>query len=171
MPITAEDRRPIRVLWLAKGLGPGGMERLLVHHARFGDRDRFHYTAAYLVDRPNSVVPELLATAEVVVCCSKREGAAGALIETMAAGVPIVTVELDGLEGVVVDDLNGLVVARPDLGAGLERVLGDPALAARLGAGGRTFYEEHYSLDAAAARLADTYAWAALPRGKSATRP
>ena len=61
MPLTAEDRGPIRVLWLAKGLGPGGMERLLVHHARFADRDRFHYTAAYLVDRPNSVVPELAA--------------------------------------------------------------------------------------------------------------
>ena len=48
-----------RVLWLVKGLGPGGMERLLVNHARFGDRDRFAYQAAYLVDRPNSVVGEL----------------------------------------------------------------------------------------------------------------
>jgi glycosyltransferase involved in cell wall biosynthesis len=36
------------------------MERLLVNHARFGDRDRFDYRAAYLVDRPSSVVPELL---------------------------------------------------------------------------------------------------------------
>ena len=38
----------IRVLWLAKGLGPGGMERLLVHHARFGDHAAFAYQAAYL---------------------------------------------------------------------------------------------------------------------------
>lgn len=52
-------RRPIRVLWLVKGLGPGGMERLLVNHARVGDRERFDYTAAYLVERPGSVVPEL----------------------------------------------------------------------------------------------------------------
>jgi len=35
------------------------MERLLVHQARAGDRDRFDYHAAYVVDRPNSVVPEL----------------------------------------------------------------------------------------------------------------
>lgn len=48
-----------RVLWLAKGLGPGGMERLLVNHALFGDGDRFEYHAAYLVDRPSSVVGEL----------------------------------------------------------------------------------------------------------------
>ncbi|MFM7068941.1 MAG: glycosyltransferase [Actinomycetes bacterium] len=59
MPRTEADRSPTRVLWLAKGLGPGGMERLLVHQARFGDRDRVRYVAAYLTDRPNSVVPEL----------------------------------------------------------------------------------------------------------------
>jgi glycosyltransferase involved in cell wall biosynthesis len=35
------------------------MERLLVHHARVGDRSRFRYSAAYVVDRPHSVVPEL----------------------------------------------------------------------------------------------------------------
>jgi glycosyltransferase involved in cell wall biosynthesis len=50
---------PVRVLWLAKGLGPGGMERLLVNHARVGDRERFEYHAAYLVPRPDSVVAEL----------------------------------------------------------------------------------------------------------------
>lgn len=57
-PMSGTDDR-IRVLWLSKGLGPGGMERLLVHHAAVGDSDRFSYSAAYLVDRPNSVVPEL----------------------------------------------------------------------------------------------------------------
>ncbi|MCA1846726.1 MAG: glycosyltransferase, partial [Actinobacteria bacterium] len=48
-----------RVLWLAKGLGPGGMERLLVTHASAGDRNRFEYFAAYLVERPHSVVGDL----------------------------------------------------------------------------------------------------------------
>ena len=50
---------PIRVLWLAKGLGPGGMERLLATHARVGDRERFDYFAGYLVERPQSVIPAL----------------------------------------------------------------------------------------------------------------
>lgn len=49
----------LRVLWVAKGLGPGGMERLLVHHARVGNRGRFRYVVAYVMDRPASVVPEL----------------------------------------------------------------------------------------------------------------
>lgn len=51
----------VRVLWVAKGLGPGGMEQLLVNHARAGDRERIEYSAAYVVERPNSVVPELRA--------------------------------------------------------------------------------------------------------------
>ena len=47
------------MLWLAKGLGQGGMERLLVTHAKLGDRQRFDYSAAYLVERPHSVIEEL----------------------------------------------------------------------------------------------------------------
>ncbi|WP_020378544.1 glycosyltransferase [Candidatus Microthrix parvicella] len=62
--------RPLKVLWVAKGLGPGGMERLLVHHARTGDHERFEYHAAYLVDRPSSVVAEL---EELGVGCTQLE--------------------------------------------------------------------------------------------------
>ena len=48
-----------KVLWVAKGLGPGGMEQLLVNHATVGDRERIEYSAAYVVERPNSIVPRL----------------------------------------------------------------------------------------------------------------
>ena len=65
----------LKVLWVAKGLGPGGMERLLVHHARNGNHDRIEYHAAYLVDRPNSVVPELEALG---VRCTPLEPTGGA---------------------------------------------------------------------------------------------
>jgi glycosyltransferase involved in cell wall biosynthesis len=34
------------------------MERLLLTHARLGDRDRFRYSIAYLVERPSSLRPE-----------------------------------------------------------------------------------------------------------------
>lgn len=49
----------VKVLWVAKGLGPGGMEQLLVNHASVGDRTRLEYHAAYLVERPNTVAPIL----------------------------------------------------------------------------------------------------------------
>ena len=47
-----------RVLWLVKGLGPGGAERLLVQHARLGHRDRFEYEVAYLLPWKEHLVPE-----------------------------------------------------------------------------------------------------------------
>jgi glycosyltransferase involved in cell wall biosynthesis len=55
----AGPTRKVRVLWVAKGLGPGGMEQLLLTHARLGDRDRIEYLAAYVVPRPNSIVDQL----------------------------------------------------------------------------------------------------------------
>ncbi|HXY91644.1 MAG TPA: glycosyltransferase [Acidimicrobiia bacterium] len=48
-----------RVLWITKGLGPGGAERLLVEHAAAGDQDRFRYEAAYLLPWKDHLVPEL----------------------------------------------------------------------------------------------------------------
>jgi glycosyltransferase involved in cell wall biosynthesis len=50
---------PFRVLWLVKGLGPGGAEHLLVEHAAGGDRAGFHYEVAYLLDWKQHLVPEL----------------------------------------------------------------------------------------------------------------
>lgn len=44
---------------MAKGLGPGGMERLLLTHARSGDTRRISYSAAFVIDRPNAIVADL----------------------------------------------------------------------------------------------------------------
>ncbi|MCX7620336.1 MAG: glycosyltransferase [Acidimicrobiales bacterium] len=49
----------VRVLWLIKGLGPGGAEQLLVNQARVHDRERFEMTAAYLVPWKNHLVGPL----------------------------------------------------------------------------------------------------------------
>lgn len=46
-----------RVLWLIKGLGAGGAERLLVSAAAARDRD-FEYEAAYLLPWKDALVPE-----------------------------------------------------------------------------------------------------------------
>lgn len=51
--------RPVRVLWLIKGLGPGGAERLLVNHAAIADASAVTYEAAYLVPHKDHLVREL----------------------------------------------------------------------------------------------------------------
>ena len=50
---------PLRVLWLTKGLGPGGAERLLVTHAALSDSAAFAYEAAYLLPGKDHLVSDL----------------------------------------------------------------------------------------------------------------
>lgn len=59
MPDMTAPPAPIRVLWLIKGLGPGGAERLLVSFATLADRGRFDLQAAYLLPWKNHLVPQL----------------------------------------------------------------------------------------------------------------
>lgn len=61
------DRR-IRVLWLTKGLGPGGAERLLLSFAHVGDHRRFELFAAYLLPHKDQLVEPLRAAGVDVVC-------------------------------------------------------------------------------------------------------
>lgn len=50
---------PVRVLWLIKGLGPGGAERLLVNQARVHDPRAVTLRAAFLVPWKAQLIPEL----------------------------------------------------------------------------------------------------------------
>jgi glycosyltransferase involved in cell wall biosynthesis len=47
------------VLWLTKGLGPGGAERLLVTHAAVTDPERLTFEAAYLLPHKSHLVADL----------------------------------------------------------------------------------------------------------------
>jgi glycosyltransferase involved in cell wall biosynthesis len=59
MPYMPPRRERIRVLWLTKGLGPGGAERLLLSFAANADQDRFDLRAAYLLPWKDHLVTEL----------------------------------------------------------------------------------------------------------------
>jgi glycosyltransferase involved in cell wall biosynthesis len=61
-------QEPIRVLWLTKGLGPGGAERLLVSFAAHADRERFDLRAAYLLPWKDHLVSELAGLGVPTVC-------------------------------------------------------------------------------------------------------
>jgi len=73
-PLTAPGTRP-RVLWLIKGLGPGGAERLLVEHAAIGDRAALDYHVAYLLPWKDQLVPDLEALGVTVHCLAVRSAA------------------------------------------------------------------------------------------------
>lgn len=57
MEATPEER--VRVLWLIKGLGPGGAEQLLVNQAAARDATSVDVEAAYLLPWKDHLVPQL----------------------------------------------------------------------------------------------------------------
>ncbi len=67
-PVPANPVSPLRILWIIKGLGPGGAEQLLVNLARARDRQRFDYQAAYLVPWKDKLVHDLEAVGVPVEC-------------------------------------------------------------------------------------------------------
>lgn len=67
----AEPPSPVRVLWLVKGLGPGGAERLLVLAARGRDRAQVAVRVGYLLPHKVALVPDL-EDEDVPVACLGR---------------------------------------------------------------------------------------------------
>jgi glycosyltransferase involved in cell wall biosynthesis len=82
-------------------------------------------------------VSELLPAFDVFVLSSRYEGLPIALLEAMATGVPSVATRVGGIPEVVTDGVDGLLIepGEPDeIVKAVDRILGDPALAAQLGA-------------------------------------
>ncbi len=63
----------MRVLWLVKGLGPGGAERLLVAAAGQHSRGEFDISCAYLLPWKQQLVPELEALGVSTTCLDVRD--------------------------------------------------------------------------------------------------
>jgi glycosyltransferase involved in cell wall biosynthesis len=80
-------------------------------------------------------IPSLLDAATVVTLTSRFEGLPRALVEALAASVPVVAMAVDGVVEVVRDGVNGFLVRPGDvdqLANRVETILSDPALRARL---------------------------------------
>jgi glycosyltransferase involved in cell wall biosynthesis len=103
----------------------------------------------------------LYAEAQVAVVPSLYEGFSLPAIEAMACGVPLVATTGGALPEVVgTDGDTGLLVAPDDPGAlasGIARIMDDPALAARLGAGGRARVLGRFTWEATARGTAEQY--------------
>jgi glycosyltransferase involved in cell wall biosynthesis len=108
-------------------------------------------------------VPAALARATVLVLPSTFEELGSVVLEAAAVGVPAVAFAVGGIPEVVRDGETGLLAPPgdvPALARALERLLDDPELAARLGAGAAARAGD-YDLKAGAARLLDVYRTAA----------
>jgi glycosyltransferase involved in cell wall biosynthesis len=94
-------------------------------------------------------VDELLAAADLFVLPSHQEGMSLALLEAMAAGLPIVATDIPGNRDLLSSGRHALLVPPRDpaaLAAAIERLLDEPELGARLGAAARGRVAEEFSL-------------------------
>ena len=133
----------------------GYQEELKRLTKRLGLEDRVLFTG-FRVD-----VPDLLAALSVVVSPSLGlEGLSNSLLESMAAGVPVVATRVGGTPEIIDDGENGLLVPPGDpeaLAAAITRLLQDKMTATRLRESARRRVFSRYSLEQAVASTERLY--------------
>jgi glycosyltransferase involved in cell wall biosynthesis len=106
-------------------------------------------------------VPALLSGADLFVFPSRTEGFPNALLEALAAGVPVVATDVPGCRDLVTDGDTGRLVPVDDptaLARMIERALDDQGTTARMAARARALVHTEYSLARCHARYHALYA-------------
>jgi glycosyltransferase involved in cell wall biosynthesis len=133
-------------------LGPGDPRALQTRAAELAVLD----VVSFIGQRDD--VADILAAADMGVLSSDFEGMPLAILEYMAAGLPVVSTDVGGVPEVVREGDTGLLVPRGDSRALAERIgrlIADPELARRMGQNGRRLQQEQFS---AAAMVRETTA-------------
>jgi glycogen(starch) synthase len=128
-----------RILLVGDGPERARLER---QAQRLGVGDRVHVTGFLPHDR----IPDLLATADLLVLPSVYEELGTVLVEALHAGVPTVASRTGGIPEVVEHGVTGLLAPPGDaaaLGRAIDIVLSDPGLAAAMGANARRRAADH----------------------------
>jgi len=93
-----------------------------------------------------SDIPEILASCDIAVLPSRAEGLPNAVLEYMAAGLPVIASRVGGNAELVQDGVTGILVPAEDWAA-LLKLLSEPSLARRLGQAGREFTVQNFSFE------------------------
>ena len=104
-----------------------------------------------LVGNQQDVAPWLRAFDVFALPSYANEGVPQALLQAMAVGVPCVTTAVGAIGEIAIHDATALVVARQNavaLAAGIDRLLGDAALASRLAWSARERTQTRFGIDA-----------------------
>lgn len=152
-----EVKRQEDVLEAIRILGSKG-RRLHVYFVGDGPRRREIEAKAALLnvaDRAHFLrhrldVPAVYQRATFGVLCSSAEGLSNAVMEGMAAGLPMVVSRVGGNPDLIEDGVRGYVVERhkpEQLAAAFERVLDNPEKAKQMGRAARAFVEKELTLE------------------------
>jgi len=145
--------RPRAVLLIAGRQGHASEElQRLWRETELGDRVRF---LGHVED-----VPEVLAAGEIFVFASLYEGLPGALIEAMAAGLPIVATDIDATREVLEPGRNSILVPSASihqLAGAVLRLLCEEETRRVFGTRSRSMFEERFTLDGSVRRMLAMY--------------
>jgi glycosyltransferase involved in cell wall biosynthesis len=101
-----------------------------------------------------------LSAADVFVLPSRSEGFSNAIIEAMAASLPVVATNVGGNAEAVKDGINGLLVPPDDsmaLAKAIAHLLSDPSQARKMGIAGKTIVAENFTTEAMMTKITRTY--------------
>ncbi len=146
-------------------VGDGNKKQQLENLAR---RDGLDSKISFLGSLDRAAVARILSAGDVFAFPSLREGMPLALLEAMASGLPVVSSNISGVNGLVTDGVDGILVPPKDseaLANALLMLLSDESLRKKLGQNARKSAEEH-SLDKAILKTEAVYAEALAMRRK-----
>jgi glycosyltransferase involved in cell wall biosynthesis len=149
--LAARGMRP-HVVFIGRGPMEGAVRAAIARAAL-----EAQFTVAGFVDD----LPAALAALDVVLYTPlDSDGMSRVIFEYLAAGRPLIASRVGVVPEVLIDGEHAALVPggdAPALATALERLLGDPALAARLAEGGRRLVEARYSGARVAAALEARY--------------
>jgi glycosyltransferase involved in cell wall biosynthesis len=116
--------------------------------------DRFHFAGGVTDMRQH------LSAADIFVLPSRSEGFSNAIIEAMAASLPVVATNVGGNSEAVKDGFTGFLVPPDDpaaLAAAISRLLSDQSQAKAMGAAGKAIVAENFTTEVMMTRIASAY--------------
>ncbi len=121
---------------------------------QLGLQDVFHFLGM------RTDIPELLKIMECFVLTSHWEAFPIALLEAMAAELPVISTALDGVQEVVVEGQTGYLAPIGDLNCmqtAIAKILNEPTLKLQLGQNGRQRIEQHFTRAMMLENIANLY--------------
>jgi glycosyltransferase involved in cell wall biosynthesis len=104
---------------------------------------------------------QYLATADAFVLPSRSEGFSNAIVEAMAASLPVVATDVGGNAEAVADGISGFLVPSDDaagMAAAILQLLSDPSRRRAMGMAGRKLVAEKFTSEAMMSRITAVYA-------------
>jgi glycosyltransferase involved in cell wall biosynthesis len=116
--------------------------------------DHFHFAGGV------TNLHEHLSAANIFVLPSRSEGFSNAIVEAMAASLPVVATNVGGNAEAVQNGVTGFIVPSEDpqaLAAAIMQLLSDPVKSATMGAAGKQRVAERFTIDAMMKQTTATY--------------